>query len=130
MAGLLIGILKRHLALGGNAVTHLAGGLAAVHFDIEMAAADLLRIEHRNRNAVHRIDEQIAVAVVVGHGADALDPVRDRRLLGHLAGFDLFLQTQRHRARSMHDRSELLGPRAEHLVLHHAAGEKARAGQP
>ncbi|MEH2525710.1 hypothetical protein V1288_003619 [Bradyrhizobium sp. AZCC 2176] len=84
-------------------------------------------------DAVHRVGEHVAVAVVEGQRIAALAELGDRRFLGHLACGNLLLQAERHVARHVDDRFCLLDPRIQHLTLHqiareYAGGAKAEQG--
>ena len=100
-------------------------GTGAYIDDIDAIGTVLLGVGHHQRNALHRIAEQVAGPLVVGHRIAAAGKFGDRRFLGELAGLDLLLQPGRHVAARLDDRPGLLDARIHHLALHQIAGEDA-----
>ena len=125
LAGLHIFIGQQDRAVGLDAVHQFHGQLAAVGHHVHAVGADLLRIGRQDGDAVIAGAEQIAGALVVGHGIGALAEFGDGRFLGHLAGIDLLLQAGGHVAAHFDDRLGLVDARVQHLALHQIAREHA-----
>jgi hypothetical protein len=94
---------------------------------------DLLGIGRHYGDAVISGAEQIAGALVVGHGIGAAAQLFERGLPGHLAGVDLLLQSGGQIEAHFDDRPGLVEARVEHLALHQvtrkgAGGAKAKQG--
>ncbi len=124
LAGFVVFVTQRHVALGGDTVAQFARQLAAVGFDLETVGADLLQVRRRDGDAVHGVDEHIAVALVVGHRPGNAGKFRDRCVLGHLPGIDLLLQPDRGVERAFHQCAGLGLACADHFTLHHVGGVK------
>ncbi len=118
-------VAQRDFAILGDAVAQFAHQLPAAGIDVHAVLADLAGNRRQHGDAVHRVGEHIAVAIVEGQRIAALAELGNRRLLGHLARGNLLLQPERHVARHVDDRPGLLDPRIQHLTLHQIARKHA-----
>ena len=125
LAGLHIFIGQQDRAVGLDAVHQFLGQLAAIGHHVHAIGADLLGIRRQNGDAVIARAEQIAGALVVGHGVGAAAEFLQRGFLGHLAGIDLLLQPGCQVEAHFDDRLGLVDAGIEHLALHQIAREYA-----
>ena len=125
LAGLHIFIVQQDRAVGPDAFHQFMRQLPAIGHHFHAVGADLLGIGRQYRNAVIRGAEQIAGALVVGHGIAAAAEFGDGRFLGHLAGVDFFLQAGGHVEAHIDDRLGLVEARIQHLALHQIASQRA-----
>ena len=125
LAGLHIFIVQQDRAVGLDAVHQFLRELSAIGHDVHAVGADLLGVGRQDGDAVIAGAEQIAGALVVGHGIGALAEFGDGRFLGHLAGIDLLLQAGGHVEAHFDDRLGLVDARVQHLALHQIAREHA-----
>ena len=125
LAGSDIFIGQHDFALGLDAIEQFMRERPAIDHQIHAIGADLLGIGRQHRNAVIGRGEQIAGAVVVGHGVGAAAEFGQRGFLGELPRLHLLLQPDRHVAGDVDDGTNLVKPGVQHLTLHQIARERA-----
>jgi hypothetical protein len=118
-------IRQQDLAVRLHPVHQLIRQLAAVGHHVHAVGADLLGIGRKLGDAVIGGAENIARAVIVGHGVAELAELVHRLLLGELAGVLLFLQLERHVLGHLGDRLGLVDAGVQHFLLNQIAGQAA-----
>ncbi len=126
LAGLDIFVRQQDLAISADAIQQFLRQLTAVGHDVHAVGANLLGIGRHLGDAVIARREQIAGAVVIGHGVAELAQHRHRLVLGHFAGIDLPLQLAGHVPGDGDDGLGLVDPRVEHFLLHQITGDARR----
>ena len=126
-------VAQRDFAVLHDAVAQFAHQLPAAGVDVHAVLTDLARHRRQHGDAIHRVGEHVAIAIVEGQRVAAFAELGNRRLFGHLTRCDLLLQAERHVPRHVDDRPGLVEARVEHLALHQvtrkgAGGAKAKQG--
>ncbi len=126
LVGLHVFIGQQNRTVGADPVHDFARQFPAIGHHVHAIGADLLGIGRQHRDAVIGGAEQVAGALVVGHGIGAFAELGQRGFLGHLAGIDLFLQAGGHVECHVDDRLGLVDARVQHLALHQITCQRAR----
>ena len=122
-------------AVRPDGVADLPDHRTVVDEQVDLVAAQLGRVRHRQGRAVHAIGEDVALAVAVSHRAQRAGQVGLGLGTGPLAALDLPLEPRRDAPRRVGDGSQFVQPARQHLASDQptpggAAGDEADEDQP